>query len=362
MSARKKQGSPKAPAVSAAVRPVSLAGLKKKIVPVVVIVFILLIILRLLLFFSSRGRKSASGTEGVPVEALRVKTEMIRDVIALTERLQALSDVNLYSPVPGTINSINVDIGSKVWKNQIVATVDRNVVGSEYENAIVKASIAGEVGRILVDKGTSVSPATPVMNIINYSTIKIYVNIPEKYMNRVNRGDTALINLEAQDTEEYLGRIDQVSSSIDPLTGTFQAKIIVPNKLEKIKPGSFARIRIVLATRKTLVISKEAIIDNEEALPFVYRISNETTRKAYIRQGIEEEARVEITSGLKENDLVVTTGKEIVKTGTGVLIENREELGLATRKSNAAAPETKTVKKKEQPGAKDLKAGTKNKK
>lgn len=302
----------------------------KKIAWIIGSILIFIIVIRIVVIIGARGKKKSSELDRIPVRALKIKRDMIRDVVYLTERLQALSDVNVYPAVPGNINAIRVDIGSRVNQNQVVATIDRNIVGSEYENAIVKAPISGEVGRIFVDKGAYVSPNTAIMNIINYGTIKIYVNIPERYMNRISRGDVALINVEDQNNEEYIGKIDQLSSSIDPLTGTFQAKILVPNNLRKIKPGSFAKIRIVLSTKKAIIIRKEGIIENEEAVPFVYKISNNMARKVYIKEGINEEAKIEILEGLSENDLVITTGKENVKDNQLVYIENAKDLGLVT--------------------------------
>jgi len=75
-----------------------------------------------------------------------------------------------------------VDIGANVYKRQVVASVDRNIIGSEYSKAVVKSPISGNVGRIFVDIGSTVAQNVPIMSIVNYDNLKIYANVPEKYI------------------------------------------------------------------------------------------------------------------------------------------------------------------------------------
>lgn len=332
---------------------------KKKIIYSIALIFLTLIIIRMSAGFAFK-KKPVEEIAIIPVNTTIAKLDNIRDAIYLTERLEAQSDVNVLPPVPGWVNTINVDIGSKVGKYQVLATIDRNIVGGEYVNAIVKSPIAGEVGQIFVDKGANVSPQTPIMNIINYDTIKIYVNIPEKYMGRVQKGDVALIKLESLNSQdEFIGSIEKVSSVINTLTGTFQAKIVIPNGQHKLKPGGFANIKVILNIKKAVIISKEALVETEGLQPYVYKIRKDPllqeqlkklapylpinieaipieikAEKIYIQKGIEEENNVEITQGIQENDVVITTGKEIVKNGSRVFIADQPETQVSSPTNN----------------------------
>ncbi|MBU1075832.1 MAG: efflux RND transporter periplasmic adaptor subunit [Spirochaetes bacterium] len=337
---------------------------KRKIKTIVISVVVLIIIMRIMVGIAGRSKKKDIVIIKIPVEAAIAKTDTIREVVYITERLQALSDVNVMPPVSGWVHSLNVDIGSRVSKYQVVATINRNIVGSEYVNAIVKAPISGEVGRIHVDKGATVSPATPIMNIINYDLIKIYVNIPEKFSGRVKKGDTALIRMEAQKNEEYIGTIEKVSSMIDAMTGTFQAKIMIPNRQHRLKPGSFANIKVVLNIEKGVIIPKDALIETEGIRPYVYKSVDHKALKVYIEKGIEEDENVEIVKGIQENDIVITIGKEIVKQGSELYIANAKDLGIATEATNIKNEEKKSDKKginkkKEQTGLKKEKPADK---
>jgi len=287
-------------------------------------IIVLIIFIKIISSTADRKSRKQDVEFAIPVEVAKAKIELIRDTLYLTGRLQALSEVNVFSPVPGWLDRIYVDIGSRVSKRQVVASVDRNIIGSEYSKAVVKSPISGEVGRIFLDPGATVSPSMPIMSIVNYDKIKINLNIPEKYINRVKIGDAVLINVEFTD-EEFIGRIARKSSAIDPLTGTFEAKVIIPNKKHKLKPGSFAKIRIVMDTKKTVVIPKDALVEFEEEKVFVYKVLKNQAKKQYVKTGIIEGNKVEITKGVKAGDLLITTGLEIVKDGSKVNIVGGEK-------------------------------------
>lgn len=282
-------------------------------------IIIFIIFIRIISSIGGRKSRSQYIESAIPVEVVKARIEFIRDTLYLTGRLQAVSEVNVFSPVPGWLDRIYVDIGSRVSKRQIVASIDRNIIGSEYSRAIVKSPITGEVGKIFLDPGATVSPSVPIMSIVNYDSIKINLNIPEKYMNRVKIGDIVLINIEFTD-EEFIGKITRKSSAIDPLTGTFEAKVIIPNKKHKLKPGSFAKIRIVMDTKKAVVIPKDALVEFEEEKVFVYKIIKNRAKKQYVKTGIIEGDKVEVTEGITPGDLLITTGLEIVKDGSKVNI------------------------------------------
>lgn len=297
---------------------------KKTVLRIILGLVLIFIIFRIIIGFTSKRFKSQDMESVIPVEVTKARFDVIRDILYLTERLQAESEVQVFSPVSGWLDKLYVDIGSKVSKRSAVALIDRNIIGSEYTKAVVQAPISGEVSRIFLDVGATVAPNTPIMTIQNYDTIKIDLNIPEKYISRIKINDPVLINVEWTD-EEFIGKIEKKSETIDPLTGTFKAKVVIPNKLHKLKPGSFAKVKIVMDYKKAIIISKDALVEYEEQNPFVYKITNNIVRKVYVKPGITEETNVEILEGLSEGDILVTMGKEIVHDGAKVKITGGEK-------------------------------------
>ncbi len=293
---------------------------KRKKMFIIIGVILILVVTRIIVTVISKSKDRDIEIKAVPVVVSVAKVDLIRDFIYLTERLQPKSKVQVFAPVTGWLDRLYVDIGSKVYKRQVVASVDRNIVGSEYTKAIVKAPISGEVDRIFLDIGNTVAPSVPIMSIVNYDILKIYANIPEKYVYRVKAGNVVLIKVESLSDEEFIGKINKVSSSIDPMTGTFQAKIEIPNKHHKLKPGSFADIKIVVDMKKDIVIPRDAVVNFEMGKPYVFKVTNNIAKKVYIKTGIIEENKVEVIKGLKAGDIVIVTGVEMVKDGSKVNI------------------------------------------
>ncbi len=294
-----------------------------------IVILAILVIIRILMIIAVRKPEKIVKIELIPVEASIAKLEKINDTINLSERLQPYSEVNVYSPVPGWLNELYVDIGSKVYSQQIVANINRNIVGSEYARAIVKSPISGEVGKIYADIGANISPASPILSVINYDTMKMYVAIPEKQIYHVQKGNKALISVESIQGETFLGEIKKLSSAIDPLTGTFQAKIEIKNKSHKLKPGVFADVKIIVEAKETVTVMQEAIMDLETTKPYMFVVITNTASRRSVKTGIQEQGKVEILEGIQNHDVYIITGVEIVKDGDNVRIVNADKLGLA---------------------------------
>jgi len=202
------------------------------------------------------------------------------------------------------------------------------------QNTTVTSPVDGFVGKRNVDPGAMVSQNTPIASVVDISKLKMVVNVVEKDIRLVNVGDSGQVDVDAYPGEKFFGRIARVAPVLDPATRTASMEIEIPNGDRRLKPGMYARVSLVVEERKgTLVAPKSAVVDFENQRGVW--VPNEDNRAKFVavKVGIEDANRIEIVSGLKEGDRIVTTGATAVRNNDQLMIA-----GAAAPGGPAGAP------------------------
>lgn len=189
------------------------------------------------------------------------------------------------------------------------------------QNTTVTSPVNGFVGKRNVDPGAMVSQNTPIASVVDISRLKMVVNVVEKDIRLVTVGDSGDVDVDAYPGEKFRGRIARVAPVLDPATRTATMEIEILNGDMRLKPGMYARVSLVVEERKgTLVAPKSALVDFENKRGVW--MPNEDNRAKFVPVvlGIEDLDRVEIASGLKEGDKIVTTGATAVRNNDQLVI------------------------------------------
>jgi RND family efflux transporter MFP subunit len=189
------------------------------------------------------------------------------------------------------------------------------------QNTSVTSPVDGFVGKRNVDAGAMVSQNSPIASVVDISRLRMVANIIEKDLRMVSVGDSADVEVDAYPGETFRGRIARVAPVLDPSTRTASMEVEVPNANFKLKPGMYARVNLTVEERKDVLIApKNAVIDFESKRG-VWMPSNDNHAKfVAVELGIEDSDHVEIKSGLKEGDHIVTTGAAAVKNNDQLVI------------------------------------------
>lgn len=265
------------------------------------------------------GREKAKIDEeaAVPVKVMQVKLKDIQATLDYVGDIKAQDEAEVFPKVSGKIVEKLKEDGAVVNKEDIIAYIDRDEIGFSYEKAPVESPLAGIVGRIYVDKGTTVTPETAVALVVDIDLVKIELDIPEKYLPKVSLGQTAQTNVDAYPDKVFTGKVTKISPVVDLDTRTAPIEIIIPNKEYFLKPGMFARVKLVIEEHKDVpVILKEAILGD-----YVYVVTADVAKKRNIKRGMQKGADVEVTEGLKAGELVVIMGQQRLQDGVKVLVE-----------------------------------------
>lgn len=282
----------------------------------------------LLLTFSLSGcggGKQAADDQAVPVKVTKVQLKTLRNTLDYVGDIEAQDQALVYPKVGGKIIEKVTEEGSFIKKDEVIAYVDRDEVGFEFEKAPIESPLSGLVGRIYVDKGTAVTPQTQVALVVDMDKVEINLNIPEKFLSQVEVGQKAELKVDAYADKNFEGQIVNISPVVDLDTRTFPVKIMVSNEEHLLNPGMFARVKLIIEERQHVpAVIKEAVI-GRGANTYVYVVNDSIARQRPVRLGIHEGPVYEVLEGLKEGEKVVIMGQQRLRDGMKVFVQDDKD-------------------------------------
>lgn len=229
--------------------------------------------------------------------------------------------VTVYPKIMGRVTQIVKPEGSNVNQGDTILFILNDIPGMDYRPGPVLSPIAGVIGKIYVDIGQSAVQSMPVASVAEYSNnIKVKAPISDQDLAYVKKGARALVSVAAIANGTFEGKVTNVSSVIDPMSGSALVEITVPNLSKTLIPGMAADVRLVMEEKNNVTalplvalftdgFSKVLVVDN-----------NNIARFREIKTGLIGNELVEIKSGINVGEKVITTGKERVGDGDAVTI------------------------------------------
>ena len=173
----------------------------------------------------------------------------------------------------------------------------------------VLAPETGVISERLVNVGELVDPTKPLLTIGDYHNVWIKADVYEKDLAKVKEGQPIELELDSFVGEKFRGKLDYVSSSLDPDNNrTLAVRAQVPNPDFKLKPKMFARMDILVGEHRVLTIPKSAIQDAGTEKVVYVPISGGKFIERQVKLGEESGDNVEVLAGLSAGDRVVTKG------------------------------------------------------
>ena len=322
--------------------------------------------------------KQIGATNGTPqrvrtVGLEEVKTQAFRHYIDLQGRVDAEDNVPVTAKMPGMLTRVLVKNGDSVKKGQLIAQIDDDLmvkglaelelqlktaediynrqkglwdqkIGTEIQFIQAKtnkeaieqriattkeqwgqtriyAPIAGTVDMVILKAGQAIAPGMPLCNIINLGQLKISGNVPEAYAAKVQQGYPVQVFFPDLN-KEITSRVTYVSKTINPVNRTFTVECALPAG-SGYRANMIAVMKIIDYQNPKAVVIPVNLIQTAEDGEFVLLADKSgdkqaSVRKATIRQGSNYNGMVEILSGLKVGDWIISTGFQDVNNGETV--------------------------------------------
>lgn len=174
----------------------------------------------------------------------------------------------------------------------------------------VRAPIGGVVVQKLVSPGQFIQAGTTVcFAISDVSTVWVQGHIFDRDLPLVAVGDE-VTETNAALGRTFHGRVQYVGASVDAATRTTPVRIVTQNPAGLLKKDMFVEAEIRTGARKNiLAVAVSAILHDAQNEPIVYvEVQPERFAQRLVTTGVQQGDEVEITSGLREGENVVTQG------------------------------------------------------
>ncbi len=194
------------------------------------------------------------------------------------------------------------------------------------ESTIV-APIDGIVTARHIDQGNLINAGDRIVTVADMKTVKVIVAVAEKYGGKIAVGTPARIKVDAFGDRVFNAEVYSVYPALDEQTHTIQVEIRMDNDELLLKPGMFARVTLITQRKDdVVVIPRDVVLGGKIDEPYVYVVEDGTAHKRFVKLGIRQADRYEITDGLKPTEKLVVNGMHSLKDGVNVEIVRLEEI------------------------------------
>ena len=264
-------------------------------------------------------------------QAERMKTLFERGLVSATDfenaRTTAESSRANVQSAEAQLNLADAQIAtteSQVRLSQAQLETSRaalHLAETNLANTRLLAPFSGYVSQRNLDPGAAVSAQSAgtntasvgILTIQDIQTVKVQIEVPERDIARVKVGSPVRLMVDPYLGETFAGSVARVVHNLDPRTRTMGIEVAIPNPTARLKPGMFARVEVLVATRqRALTIPAEALRLGE-AKPSVMVVREGVVEGVLVELGAADARGVEVLKGLSEQDQVILQGKDLVK-------------------------------------------------
>ena len=325
---------------------------------------------------AQRGPGGPGGAGGpAPVEVALAQTATLTDDVQAVGSLKSNQGVMLRPEVSGRIARLGFAEGQRVKRGQLLVQLDDTLQQAQLKQAEAQASIArtnlqrsrellgqgfisqsavdqnaasldvaeaqvalaraqlarmkvmapfdGTAGIRSVDIGDYIKDGADIVNIEDLSSLRVQFALPERTIDRLRTGQAVDVAVDAFPGRSFKGRVQAIDSQVDANGRALQVVAQVDNPGSLLKPGMFARPRVVFSVREGAIVVPEEALVPVGGKQVVFKLvdaadGKKVAQRVDARIGLRLPGKVEILEGLKVGDTVVTAGHERLLRGNNL--------------------------------------------
>lgn len=341
--------------------------------------------------------RAQDGKAPVPVVVMDAKLIPFRDRVEALGTLRANESVVLTAVVADKISAIKFEDGDRVEKDQVLVemvTAEETALLAEtrstqeeaksqfersqslttrrlapetildqrrrdYQTAkarvaamearlsdrILKAPFAGRIGLRTVSVGSLVTPGDVIARIEDDSVMKLDFSVPSTFIATLKPGLDIVASARGLDGQEFKGKVASVDNRVDENTRTIRVRAMLPNPDRVLVPGLLMHIDLFKNPREAVAVKEEAIVPiGGDTYVFVVDKEKSVVERRRIETGTRRPGVIEVTSGLKAGETVVSDGTMKLRPGAAIKIQRVDAL-----ESEPATPATTGQKAPDKP-------------
>jgi multidrug efflux pump subunit AcrA (membrane-fusion protein) len=285
-------------------------------------------------------READFDTQSAVVASAQRNVESYRANLARLIALQGYERVT--SPFNGIVTQRNTDVGALVGSSGAASSAPNSSSQAPTGGSasVASSNTSGTSGT----PSNSATPSTgqaeggPIFAIAQIDTLRILVSVPEGYASDIRPGMPARVFIQERPGSAITGKVTRIANAIDQNSRTMLAEVDVDNRKGDLFPGMYSVVSFVQVHGVSpLTVPGDAVVVRQDQNT-VAVVRDQKIQLVPIDIGRDYGPSVEVLSGLKEGDLVVSTVTDVVQPGAKVRTQQDPEVAQAPQTS--ASPDS----------------------
>jgi len=249
----------------------------------------------------------------------------LRAVEAQVELARLNAERNRQLRTNNTVSQAEVDASDATLKQK---QADADAIRATIAKKNIRAPFAGQLGIRLVNLGQLLDVGKPVVSLQSLTPVYCDFSLPQQDLASLRTGLNVRITTDTYPGQTFEGTLTAINPDLDPVTRSVQLQATLENADQRLRPGMFVRVEVILPEQQTVLAIPATAILSEPFGDSVYVIQS-TNAALVVHQQFVHTGRVHgdfisVESGLKAGDRVVSAGLFKLHNGTSVQENNAD--------------------------------------
>ncbi len=225
-------------------------------------------------------------------------------------------------PNAGAVSESLYDERERPYK---AANAQLEAMRSRLTDRLIVAPFKGVVGLRTMSEGALVNPGDPIVTLTDDSVMKLDFTVPSLFLRALEIGLPVKARSRSFPDEVFEGTVTGIDSQVDPVTRSITVRALIQNSTGKLKPGLLMSVNLAHGFREALILPEESLVPSgKEQYVFVANSSKTplavddlvSVEKRQIEIASRDSGKVEVVSGIRDGEFVITHGTMSARPGT----------------------------------------------
>jgi membrane fusion protein (multidrug efflux system) len=295
-----------------------------------------------------RGVDMSSEIEGL-VQGVLFKSGDYTEAGRLLVQLKADADMAQLESLKAAseLAQMTYDRSGKLLETQAISQAEMDARAAELKAAkaavaqqeamirkkFIRAPFAGRLGISMVNPGQYVNQGEKIVTLQALDPLFVDFSLPQQELSKVAVGQTVKITTDTFPGRTFSGTVSAVNSKVDDQTRNIHVEAAIRNPDDELLPGMYVSVEVLSGTeQRLLTLPRTAMTFNPYGeTVFIVETKGKgsdgkpalSARQTFVTVGPARGDQVAVTAGIREGDLVVTSGQLKLRSGSPVIVDNQ---------------------------------------
>lgn len=228
-----------------------------------------------------------------------------------------------------TLDKVKLEVDSAQYELE-AGDLEVKLNEAMLEKSNLYAPSDGMIGELYVEEGEALTPNTLIGSHISTDVVSAEFGVVEKDVAKLALGQKARVYVDAYADKTFEGVVENISPVVTGTSRTASVRVRLENSEGLLLPGMFARIKILLYSKRNALIVPTDSVQGKEEEASVFILDSRTNKvaKRNIKIGYTRPDYSQVDAGLEEGELVCVSGLEKLQDGLEVKVVEQQEASV----------------------------------